>query len=87
MSMPCGFLTGEATTDKLPSGDAKFKISLARPQQTTPFAAGQAASFCPLSAILATFQIDQLLQELGNGSRIERSGLFDVTLLCIAATL
>ena len=32
-------LTGEATTDNLPSGTAKFKMSLARPQQTTPFAA------------------------------------------------
>jgi len=32
-------LTGKTTTDKLPLGDAKFKISLARPQQTTPFAA------------------------------------------------
>ena len=38
-SKPCGFSTGEATTGKLPLGDAKFKMFLARPQQTTPFAA------------------------------------------------
>jgi hypothetical protein len=38
------FLAGEATTDKLPSGNAKFKTFLARPQQTTPFAALQGVS-------------------------------------------
>jgi hypothetical protein len=41
-SMAGDFFSGEATTEKLLSGDSNFKMSLVCPQQTTPFAAFRA---------------------------------------------
>jgi hypothetical protein len=53
------FLAGEATTDRLPSGNAKFKTFLARPQQTTPLLRSRAchpagvppSGYCTTTAI------------------------------------